>query len=505
MSMSETQVGYLKTIAKGAGLVLIGTIISKIISIIYLVFVARYFGAEDYGLFSLAVAVISLFSALVILGLPTAVTRYVSYYENKKSKSKVKGTITDSLKITLQVSIIMTIILILSSDLLAFYLFHDVTGKISALIKIMSLSLPFYSLFMISNYASVGFKKIEHRVYTEYISQNSMKLIFTVIFGVIGLGAIGIGLGWTLSIILTGLLSVYLLNRIFPLITGGIHATGMRTELLRFSLPLVFIGFFGVVVTYADSIMLGYFKNPESVGIYNAVMPIAQILMIPSTILISLLLSVFSEAYVKKGIDDVKNIFNTVTKWSFYMAFPVLILFLIFPSFILNFIFSKEFFGTNLPLASSTLILLSCSYFLTFITQPIQNIFYLLKKNRVLLAISTVGILSNFSLNLILIPAYGIIGASISLLISFILTFILFVILVYKHTKISGFSFEYFKSIVAAMISIVVCIFLKGYMFFIFIGIIYFGLYIILLLIFRGLSEEDKIILHAIIKKITKK
>jgi len=504
MNEKEVEMGYLKTIAKGAGLVLIGMIISKFISFLYLIFVARYFGVQDYGMFSLVIAVIGVVSVLAVLGLPTAVTRFVSYYESKKSKHKTKGIVIGSLKMSLLLSTAITIILILFSDLIAFYLFHDSTGKMSPLIKIMSLSIPFYSLFTISNSASVGLKKVEHKVYTEYISQNLLKLVFTFIFGIIGLGVIGIGLGWAVSIMLTGLLAAYLLNRIFPL-KGKIKAPNMKTELMKFSFPLLLISFLGVIVTYADSIMIGFFKNPESVGIYNAAMPVAQILMAPSAIIVSLLLPVFSEAYVKKGIEDVKKIFITVSKWSFYMAFPFLILFITFPSFILSFIFSNAFFGNNIAMGSMTLVLLSCGYFVTFITQPIINLFYLLKKNKVLLIISAIGGLTNFLLNLALIPEYGIIGASSALLVSYLLNSVIFVAMAWRYTGTTGFSLDYSKSIIAVLVSISISMLLKGHISFIFIGIAYFGFYTVLLLLLKGFSKADKEIFNAILRRLGKR
>ena len=52
------EISSLKKIVRGAGIVFLGLIASKTISYFYRIFIARYFGPEDYGLFSIALSII---------------------------------------------------------------------------------------------------------------------------------------------------------------------------------------------------------------------------------------------------------------------------------------------------------------------------------------------------------------------------------------------------------------------------------------------------------------
>ncbi|RLJ09144.1 MAG: hypothetical protein DRP13_01050 [Candidatus Aenigmatarchaeota archaeon] len=492
---------YLKTIVKGAGLVLIGTIISKFLSFVYRIFIARYFGVEEYGIFSMALALLSFFMIIVLLGLPQGITRYVSYYKSKGSEAKVKGTILDSFKLSLIVSVILAFLLFLISDTIAFYLFHDTTGKITTLIRIMSLSLPFFSLFMLSTSASVGFKKIEHRVYTEYISQNLLKLVFTVFFGLIGLGVFGIGLAWTLAIILTSFLSLYLLNKTFPLIKKTIKSHPMKKELLHFSMPLLFAGFLGTIVSYTDTVMLGFFTTPKEVGIYNAALPIAQLLMVPSALLSSLLLPVLSEMYAKKKTLAIKKIYKTITRWSFYLSFPLLVTILFFSQQILIVTFGEIYIK-----GSTALIILSMGFFLNFTLIHVVNVMSLMKKTTKVLHLSIVAAFTNFLLNLFLIPVWNIEGAATASFTSYLIIFILSLIWINKNLHMFPLEFAYVKSILAGCfagfsIFFIKDIFYLNFFFAIVLSLLLLIIYVFILLFFKSFLKEDIEIILSIEKR----
>ena len=87
----------LKLIMKSSIIVFIGLFLSKIFIFGYRVLIARYFGAEIYGLFSLALMVVGWFIAFSSLGLNQGVLRYVSFYRGKKDLNKIRFIINFSL------------------------------------------------------------------------------------------------------------------------------------------------------------------------------------------------------------------------------------------------------------------------------------------------------------------------------------------------------------------------------------------------------------------------
>ena len=94
----------LKILAKSSFVVFIGIIISKIATYLYKIITARTFGAEVYGLFSLAIMISTLFATFFSLGLQGGLLRFISFYRGKDEKNKIRHIIRFTLKFTLPLS-----------------------------------------------------------------------------------------------------------------------------------------------------------------------------------------------------------------------------------------------------------------------------------------------------------------------------------------------------------------------------------------------------------------
>ena len=80
----------LRFIFKSSIFVFVAVILSKLLTYLYRIVIARYFGPEVYGLFSLAMMILLFLVALSSLGLVEGVLRFVSYYRGKKDIHKIR-------------------------------------------------------------------------------------------------------------------------------------------------------------------------------------------------------------------------------------------------------------------------------------------------------------------------------------------------------------------------------------------------------------------------------
>ena len=106
----------LKAVAKGAGIIFIGIIVGKILGLGNLILLARFLGADKYGLFSLGLSVITIASIISMFGVGYGVTRFIPYYRGENRDDKVRNTIWFGLKFTLLMSFIFATVLFLLSD-----------------------------------------------------------------------------------------------------------------------------------------------------------------------------------------------------------------------------------------------------------------------------------------------------------------------------------------------------------------------------------------------------
>ncbi len=482
---------YLKKILSGALIVLIGTFISKILSYSYRVLVGRI-GTEEYGLLSLGLAISGSLIVISTLGLNIGVQRYVSYYKGKLDNARIKGIITSSLKILLPLSLSFGFILFILSNAVSINLFHN--AKLSPILKILAISIPLTVIGDIFLNTIRAFQKVEYEVFTKNLGENFFKLTFTFIFLYLGLGVIGASIAYVIAIFFTCLVAFYLVEKkIFPIFKTKVKSIKSNKELLFYSIPLVLNTFVFLVILWTDTIMIGYFKNASEVGIYNAALPTAQLMIVIPNSLVVLFLPILTELYAQKKTQMFGSLYKTVTKWIFGINLSLLLILISFPKEILGIMFGKEYAA-----GSEVLIIVSICYFIFYLFLTSNRILLALEKTKTVFYITLVGALSNVVLNLLFIPYYGINGAAIATGISLLLMALLLLVSTYKITKVIPFKYNYLKIISAAIISFFIIKWFKesftpkSIVSLIIAALVSLSVYFVMLLILKSFEKEDR-------------
>jgi O-antigen/teichoic acid export membrane protein len=136
----------LRKIAKGAGIVFTGTGIGMFFAYLGMMIVARSLGPTDFGLISLASAVATIASTVVLVGMPEEVVRYVSFYKGRNDEGRIKGVIISALKVVLPLGISAAILLFIFADLISNRAFHDM--NLTSILRIFSFSVPFFRFIL---------------------------------------------------------------------------------------------------------------------------------------------------------------------------------------------------------------------------------------------------------------------------------------------------------------------------------------------------------------------
>ncbi len=315
----------LRKIAKGAGIVLIGTLIGRAFGYGSRLIIARFLGVSDYGLISLGFAGMSIVATLSLVGMTQGITRYVSFYKGKEDKGRIKGTITSALKITLPLSLLFAFLLFYKANWISIHVFHD--ANLTSILRIFSIAIPFLVLAKSFMSGIAGFQDMKYPVFVEHVIQNAIKLGAIVILVALGFGVIGAAWGWVIGIVLMPFLAFYFLEKkIFPVFKTKVKAVAMEKELFSFSFPLMLGGIAGLVMHWMDMLMLGYFSTSANVGIYNAALPTAQIINALPGAFAGIFFPVISELYARNKIDDLRNTYSVVTKWMSSLIFPAFLI-----------------------------------------------------------------------------------------------------------------------------------------------------------------------------------
>jgi len=275
----------------------------------------------------------------------------------------------------------------------------------------------------------------------------------------------------------------------------------MGKELLFFSLPLLAVAILGMVMNWTDTLMLGYFKTPDVVGLYNGALPLAHLIPISLTSAGFIYVPIISGLYSKRLIKEMGRTYQVLTKWIFSVTFPLFFILFLFPEAVLNFLF-----GMNYIQAAPALRILALGFmFHTFLGLNGLSLM-VMGETRFLMLTSLFGAISNVVLNAALIPIFGIVGAAFASLISYGVVNILCSTKLYKLSRIHPFTRNYVKPVGISIVILVLIYIFTSYIkiefwmlpLFLFFFLVVYGL---LLLLSRSFDREDIDMLLAIEKK----
>jgi O-antigen/teichoic acid export membrane protein len=494
--MSEIVNQSLQKIAKGTGIIFIGTIIWMLLGFIGRIILVRYITQTEYGTYCLALVIISIFATISTLGLDEGSTRYIAYFRGKKEGGKVKGIITSSIKIAIIASISLAIISFFSSDFISTSIFH--TSALSTPLKIFSIAIPFTVLINVFIAIFRGFDRVDARLYFNNILRPVLHLLFLIAVIQFGLSFIGVVYAYVLSIAVTCIALVIYMMKKSPLsMRSDSSVTNPMTKgLLFFSVPLLAVAMLSMVMSWTDTLMLGYFKTPDVVGLYNVALPLASLISIVITSVAFLYTPIVSSLYGKNQMEEMKRTYVILTKWCFLATLPIFFVLFLFPGVVLTLLFGSRYIG-----ASVALQILSLGLFVGTTTGHNYNILIAMGKTNSLMHIFLISGVTNIILNVALIPSLGIIGAAIASAFAVAMANIIISIKLYQFSGIHPLTRNYLKPVIISIgVIFISYIIAKSFLMVTFwmlivLFILFLLVYALLLFLTKSFDNEDIMIL----------
>lgn len=497
----------LKLIAKSSMIVFIGVVISKIFTYLYRVVVARYFGPEIYGLFSLALIILNFFIAFSFLGLSEGIVRYISFYRGKKENNKIKYLFRISVKILLVSSVLFSLLLFFTAKFISINIFHDY-GLIIFL-KVFSIAIPIFVFFGVFISVMRAFEKISWYSFHINILQNMARFIMLVFLIFIGIKANSVSLSYFIAAFIT-LVSSYLVCRYkIPQIFLRYNLKKesrkkIASEVLSYSWPIMFLSVITSIFYWIDSFIIGYFKNALEVGLYNAAVPIVSILGIVSDLFMQLFFPLITREYSKKNFVLIRELSKQVGKWIFTITLPIFILMVLFPGAIINLLFGQDYLSAQLSLR-----ILSIGAIFSILFVLLNSLLSMIGKSKLILTNIALMSIFNISLNIALVPRYGLIGAAIATMLSGITLNLILLVQVNYYLSIIPLKRKMLKISLVSIIPTILLVLIKQFVpvnifSLIILGILFFLFYSFTILITGCLDRNDFFILTSLKNKILK-
>lgn len=484
------------TAAKGGGITFIGRMFALAGQFVLGILLARFMGAEQYGLYSLADTTLSLVVAMALLGLSAGIVRYVSVFAHLRDEESLWGTLQVGIGIPLVVGAIAGVFVYIFADPLAEHVFHE--PRLVPLLHIVAFMIIFGVLSYVTASALQGFKQLRYRVIAQDIVSTLVKLSLVGLLAFIGLNAVRAAAAYAVSIVTATLFLLYFLNKVFPLKRPLKAARLNARQMLAFSTPVYLSGLIAMFGNNLQIILLGMLGTVASVGVFTAASRIGLAGQIFHNSIVEIAMPIVSELHSDKNIDQLGHFYQTVTKWTFTFNLPLFLISLLFAKPLL------AIFGEDFTRGSAALIILAlgnlanagagvCGVIVTMTGHTWLNTL-----NSILALVITL------SLNVLLIPVWGYVGAAIATALGMtvvngarlIEVFVLFRLLPYNR----GFIKPILAGLVAATASFFVTRWLYGgsNLIYVFLNIAFLLVVYVLVIWLLRLSEEDRAVLERV-------
>ena len=385
----------IQRIAKNTIFLFIAQIVTYILTFFYTIYIARYLGAEGFGILSFAIAFAGILSIFTDLGLSTLTFREVS--RCKSLESKYLGNVA-LIKIILAIVIFGIAALIL-----------NIVGYPKDIVNIVYIILLSTILFGIAGMFNSIFQAHEKIKYVSVgLILNSILMFFGVLFALYHTYDV-IGLAF-IYLFANGVFLVYSIIICFwkffvPKIEFDIDFWKLT---LKESLPFGLTGISAMIYTYIDSVMLSLIQGNEVVGLYNAAYKLIIVLMyIPDVINITIFPSM-SKFYISSQ-DSLRIIKEKYFKLMVITGIPMGAAITILADQIIILVF-----GTGYSSSIIALQILVWTIVFAFGGAAFIRLLEATNKQIVVTKISFICVIFNILLNLVLIPKFSYIGASIS-------------------------------------------------------------------------------------------
>ena len=369
------------------------------VGMLVVVWVARYLGTEQFGLFSFASAFVGMFASVAGLGMQSIVVRDIVRDPKYKEETLGSAAVLQLLGGLLAYGCaLITIFWLRPEDNLAKYLVA-ILGSIF--------------LFRFSDIALYWF---ESQILSKYIVwvQNSCFLFFAAIkVGLIINNAPMIAFAWaTTAEALTVAVLIFLMLGLRGLKIHQLSFSLLRAKtLLTDSWPLLLSGMAIMLYMKIDQIMLGQMLGDKAVGIYSAAVRISEVwYFIPMAIAAS----VFPDILKAKERDNeiylnlLQRLYDLMVCLSVAIALPMTIL----STPIVVALFGSAY-------TESGPILAIHIWASVFVFLGVASNQWYVAENRLILGLqrTLLGLTINVIFNFILIPKFGVIGAAFAALL----------------------------------------------------------------------------------------
>lgn len=384
------------------------------------ILLARTLGAEGYGIYAYAFALMSLLMVAAEAGVPTLLMREVATSHGRGEWGLLRGVLRRAGQF---VALTATTISLLGL-LVVWGLADSLTQAVLYTTTLMLLLLPLSAGAKTVAYAMRGLQRV---LIGAAVDELLRPMLVLMLLGSVFLFwpswqkphvAMAAQLVVAMVVLLVGWL---ILRRQTPALARTARPVYKSRDWLRSALPFTLIGGAGVINSNTDIIMLGWFTGAEEVGIYRVAVQGAALVALSIGVVSAVVAPHFARFYAQGDKVRLQRLVTRSAQVILLTALPIALSFIIAGGVIVAWVFGTEFAAAHTPLAilaGGKLISVSFGLVGTLLTMTK----YETNAARILWQTAVLNVV----LNVLLIPLFGMNGAAFATAISLVILNLIF-------------------------------------------------------------------------------
>lgn len=427
----------LKSLVHRIGLIGVTNFFVSISSIILLPILTKNLNIVEYGIWTQVIVSISLIQAIASLGLPYSMLRFLSPLKNK---NQIQEGFYSIFSILILSALLFFFLTILFSKEISSILFDN-----NEYITLIFAFLVFFECLnvLLLNYFR-SFQKM--KLYSLFLIVQNYSIVLFVSFLIFN----GYGIEGALFGLLITKIVIFIMMILFTIKNIGISKPQFDNikEYLEFGIPTVPEYLSSWIINSSDRYLIGILLGTAYVGYYNPGYTLGNMITMLLTPISFVLPPLLYRYHDHNNIIGVKIVLKYSIKYFLAISIPAVFGISILSESLLNILSTAEIAQQGFLITP----FVALSSLLFGLHAILVEIILLKKKTKITGSMWTIAAILNLCLNLILIPYWGMIGAAVATLISFLFTFIITIYFASKFLKLEIDYIFILKSLLATSI-----------------------------------------------------
>ncbi len=419
----------LHLLLKGSGWVMFFKVLGALSGYLFTFVVSKELGAGTYGIFEMCFTAMMIITTLGKFGMDSSLVRLIPQYKEQNKRGAIPKVYRNSLWFGTAMGAVLGIMLFFSAGWLARVFGteeYEWGFKITALIVVPSV------WWFINSETLRAFKRM---LPYAMMQQGAMFLLATLLIW--ALPWEGLAENFQVPVIAFYIAILVIAGLSFLVLRPSLQKEKMNEGtpdsmrfLLRLATPILVSGSMFLVMSWTDTLMLGYFADEVAIGVYRVIFKIASLITFTQFAINSIAAPMYAQFHARDSVKDMAQITRQIGMLNLVFAIPLFAAIALFPEFITG------MFGEEYKVGATEMIVLAAGQLVNSLCGPNMTILTMTGKERNAQAIMMVAAGANLLLNFLLIPKYGIMGAAIATSVSMVLWNIASVAAIYRYYKI---------------------------------------------------------------------